>query len=493
MAKSTQFAQAAHEIQWESVKDVHFRDVVWFREYNVRDDYGSKSERANTRYQLVRFGGWDQQYAIQAMVATKEEIARAVSDLQDRFRALLAEKEQSDDKIHEIRFNVFCQLFCKNSKQNIDAILPPKYVGVTCNRRGAEYFEAQVELASKGFSAVEKGAKAAEGLESSDGFVLNDRVAVLIPLNTEDRRLDDDLRTQVQVLENETKTAGAKTMTARERLKVVRKAVLYGGMNQSKLERNFGFKGTLRVLLYYAVRCDAYFEEQGWNLRFLERLMAPQYLDEKGEKPNPDWLDFGRFGQHAYQGPTKPDHAAKRFGQWGLRCEAQSRFDAENQKREKAEKLKRPTKKEAKEWIHFWQNDKRARESGRQKMMSGPELEAISKDNPILMVRDVAKAIHKGGEEGKAQIQLLARREELLNFVYHVTEKGATKANDAGLSRKFRLLPDDFKVWVEDQLVELVNYQYAEADKAGTLLEIEEEPEEETVEPSEDEMEEVEA
>lgn len=420
-------------------KESRLSDVVWFHELNPRglDQYGEQGHvvtegrlfvptdkvlQREIVANFVSFGGWDPIQVIHVQRLTDEQVAEGVRRREAEYERLKA--AAVEDPENHIMLQVFRHFFC-DGKGNV---LPPKWMGIDCNRRGSQILASWTALAK-----IEKG-----NLEA---------LQCILPLacpDTKDQRFEhDDFRIVCATREND-KTVGFKPMTIYDKIRLVYKLAVNGGRSTGWVEKNLGIKGSDRVIILGWARFIQYCEvEMDWGLRLWERCNpANRYLKDangsfvmQGEDmvEDPSWIDVKKFGQLAWQGPTVSDHPYCHYAM-GAMTDISKDLQAFNKEREKNGKpaVMRPIGAEGKKLIEDWLayfNDAGSKGTSKKIMMKTDIERLKAHDNKI--GRDMASAIF---DNDQAALTLITERSYVSNYVHDVAKpvyaefEGAVKA-----------------------------------------------------------------
>ena len=302
-------------------KPATFGEIWWSKDRNPSrrgaQAYGTKNELSSLRKELAK--GWSPQEDVVVEKILPEEVEAAIKDLEAKHANISAIANAADaGKEDQRRLKYFKECYV-DAKGNIR---PPKWIGVTCNRRSTQYLEAMVERGS--VSNVD---------DESEREPVWD-VPVKYPDSKDQngnpgRYVDDDTRLREQILENERKTAGFKAYSDADRLWSARKMVEDYGHTQNDLRTTF--KSSKGVQFYYLVMLSLYEEGAKWLVNLFNRLMKTE-----GEDAIP--INKLKYGELQKIGP---------------RMELPTRFERKNQLlREKGDdELGRPTKSEFEGWL----------------------------------------------------------------------------------------------------------------------------------------------
>lgn len=402
-------------------KEIPVGEIFWDHPSNPRsnDQYGDQGHLIGERMFLphdkalekevvepmVSFGGWDYQYPIHIQKATPEEIEVAMIRLENDYNRLKVEAADSNDRSE---LDVFRHDYC-DAKGVLKKL---KWRAVTAHRRGSQLLTIRTRLYR---------------LAKFDLEALFKVLPVLIPDTANQRYHHDFDRIAIATRENRIKTEGFRPMTDYDVLMQVYNIAVLGGRSTTWVERNLGIKGSPRVQhLGWGAAIDWDIRQQ-WGLRLMERLNpANRYLkDEEGKFrkddegkfiPDPNWLDFKKFQQKAWQGPDAQEHPYY-LVPMGTMVSAQADLEKFNAKRIKDGKPV-VTKLEGKEgreyfvnWLNFWNEVGTA--GSTHKMLTKNEVGNLT-SHRVDVVKQVATGIYNNDTSNLTQ---LTRREQGLNFV----------------------------------------------------------------------------
>ena len=332
-----------------------------FRKNNYRKTYGKESDSRKTRQALFVYGGWDPQYPLIAEVASEEEIQLAIAEREDFHKILVAQASIAGEA--QDLFKAKLQVFENPASGYMNAkgkIVGPQLIGVTGNRR-------------LGLMLDVAGMVLLEGARATKVEDLHLALPVLVPKLPGNRFPSEMLRLEAQIRENSTKTEGFLEPSDAENLNAVDRMVSMLA-SQNDVRKHYGATAGLRY--YFGVQIAKYAKRSKHGLNLLERWTAKPYIDVNGEEteereytigsgadkktvenqPNPNWLDFSKFSQGAFQGLKGP-----KVPEWlndkpvGRMCDTQDVFDRMNDDRKKASKslLDRPSKAFLEDWVQY--------------------------------------------------------------------------------------------------------------------------------------------
>jgi len=412
--------------------------VGWLPRLNVRRDYGTEREMREARDMLVPLG-WDAQYPAIAEIATEAEIVELIEKRKkdhEFLKSVIDEKDLPSVPIVEGGKNVnidgreymlaklamFEYLYLNKS----GSYIKPMAIGTTGNRRGSVLLDSStVQLIIARRNHNDNKLQPSDVEES-----ITTQIAILVPDTPSKRFPDVAVRKQAQLRENETKTTGFKKMTDTERLEATLDLVENHGKSQSDI-RNSGYGATLGLRLYFACVIDVYCrskvndhtltkeERKEWSdVRLGERLMAPQFLtdeDRQKSKSNPNWIDFAKFQQKAFQGD-------KENTPMGNMCETESKFEKENRRRESLKTPQSPLVRPSAEMVQSWMST--IVEEGTARVAPQLKREAISNlseraKNPF--IKDAMKAVDKNDESFLAMANA---RAGVAMYLYGISQAG---------------------------------------------------------------------
>jgi hypothetical protein len=354
---------------------------------------------------ISNFGGWDGSIgAITCQNMTEEEREEQfqirLKEL-ERLKSLAAETGQADDVR---RLRVFREKWCKGT----DTPVKPRLWAIVCHRRLSQWLEVGSRIVKLN----------GENIDAFDTYL-----PLQIPDTPDGRFYHDDHRRIFALRENE-KMEGFKPVTPYDRLKQVYHMVVNGNRNQSWLEKNMGLVGTIRVIYYFWARFIQYCEDENkFGLKLWERLdphnkflttPSGEIVKDSQDQPviNPDWLDFSKFNQRLWQGPSNEDHKYKDVPM-GQMCDISLDLKDVNAKRKDKPQVYRP----GKEFIEEWLSDAMSggNKGVQQKMMKANDIQKLSLSSPNRRLRALAKAIYSNDTEAIAALNAGALLDNWVN------------------------------------------------------------------------------
>lgn len=398
---------------------------------------------------ISNFGGWDGSIGpITCQVMTdgeREECYQVRVKELARLKAAAAESGNADD-IRQLR--VFREKWCKGT----DEPAKPKYWAIVCHRRLSQWLAVGSRIVKLND----------ENIDAFDTFL-----PLQIPDTPDGRFFHDDHRRIFALRENE-KLEGFKPVTPIDRLKQVYHMVVNGNRNQSWLEKNMGLIGTARVVYYYWARFIQYCEDENkFGLRLWERLdphnkflktESGDLVKDGDNRPvvNPDWLDFDKFNQRLWQGPSNADHKYKDVPM-GQMCDISLDLKDVNAKRKDKPQVYRPGVEYVTEWINDAMTG--GNKAVQQKIMKAGDIETLSRSCPDRRLRAMAKAIF---ENDTNAVISMAEKALLSNWTYLMTPAVREKVEDVVKRLEKADLGDDGLLLFWDKITQVVDTQIEE-------------------------------
>jgi hypothetical protein len=236
-----------------------------------------------------------------------------------------------------------------------------------------------------------------------------------------------------------------------------------------------GLIGTARVVYYYWARFIQYCEDENkFGLRLWERLDPHnKFLKTEGgelvkdgdNRPvvNPDWLDFEKFNQRLWQGPSNADHKYKDVPM-GQMTDISLDLKDVNAKRKEKPQVYRPGVEYITEWISDTMTG--GNKAVQQKIMKAGDIEALSRSCPDRRLRAFAKAVF---ENDNATVTSMAEKALLSNWTFLMLPSVRAKVEKVVTSLEKAELSEDGLLLFWDKIAQAVD---AQIDEVKATLEV---------------------
>ena len=461
----------------------NYCDVATIKRLNARKNYGSPKDLQDTRDCLATEKGWDSTYNIIAEKISESEIEESLKERAEIHETLKAALDAKDSEGKELP-KIQCvdpetmESFSVSHRDYVDAkiacfewhfydkkgnLKKPCVLATDSNRRLFVVPDAMAVLLL--LARRKQNNPKLQPSEVED--LIPTHVTVKVPDFPGNRFPDVAIRKSAQIASNERKFAGNKEMEPAELLESIRDLVENAGKSQSDVRKMLNPKNPGKgIALYFASVVDIYCRQKAndsslpkserdkWSsINFAARLMSPKYLteaDEKAERINPDWLNFKKFNQIAFQGSdTLP--------QMGNMCETQWKFDAVNV--ERAAKKKSPIVRPTADMVIDWISATSKEGAARTKIMEIEQIKNLSERAPNDISKATMLAVKNNNEELLRKCNVVA---ETTNWIF---------AADEEVYRKVAVLVSCFKdIESKEELHQLLDSLVEEAQTTVAAL-----------------------